>query len=212
MNRTLVETVRLREGVAPLWYLHLRRLAASCRAIGVPLPGELLTPEGGPDRVHRLEVSRRGLQVSERPVTNQTGVRLAISPVPHEGYPHKTTTDRRPFERTLADARARGADDGILLTEGGFVAEAAIWTLFWWEEGRICAPPLALGILPSVARARVAEVAGGVEERRIVPSDLRGRPLLAGNAVRGLVPVTSLDGADVPEWPGLEGLSERFWA
>lgn len=211
MNRTLIETVRLRDGVAPLWYLHLRRLAASCRAIGVPLPGELLTPEGGPDRVHRLEVSRRGLQVSERPVTHQSGLRLAISPVPHEGYPHKTT-DRRPFERTLADARARGADDGILLTEGGFVAEAAIWTLFWWEEGRICAPPLALGILPSVARARVAEVAGGVEERRVVPSDLRGRPLLAGNAVRGLVPVTSLDGAGVPEWPGLEGLSERFWA
>jgi branched-subunit amino acid aminotransferase/4-amino-4-deoxychorismate lyase len=36
------------------------------------------------------------------------------------------TTDRRPFERTLADARERGADDGILLTEGGFVGEAAI--------------------------------------------------------------------------------------
>ena len=35
---TLIETVRIRNGVAPLWYLHLRRLAASCRALGVPLP------------------------------------------------------------------------------------------------------------------------------------------------------------------------------
>jgi branched-subunit amino acid aminotransferase/4-amino-4-deoxychorismate lyase len=211
MNRTLIETVRLREGVAPLWYLHLRRLAASCKALGIPLPGELLTPEGGPDRVHRLEVSRRGLQVSERPVPEPAPVRLVISPVPHEGYPHKTT-DRRPFERTLGDARQRGADDGILLTEGGYVAEAAIWTLFWWDEGRICAPPLSLGILPSVARARVAEVAGGLEERRVRPAEIRGRPMLIGNAVRGLVAVHWLDGAELPEWPGLERLSEAFWA
>jgi hypothetical protein len=55
-------------------------------------------------------------------------------------------------------------------------------------------------------------VAGGVEERRVQPGELRGRPLLAGNAVRGLVPVTWLDGAGVPEWPGLEGLIARFWA
>ena len=34
----LIETVRIRDGVAPLWYLHLRRLAESCRALGIPLP------------------------------------------------------------------------------------------------------------------------------------------------------------------------------
>ncbi len=211
MNTTLIETVRVRNGVAPLWYLHLRRLASSCKALGVPLPGTLPTPEGGADRVRRLEVSRRGLEVREWPVPEQFGLRLAVSPVPHEGYPHKTT-DRPPFERTQAAARQRGADDGILLTEGGFVAEAAIWTLFWWDEGRICAPPLTLGILPSVARARVVELVGGLDERRVRPAELRGRPMLAGNAVRGLVAVTWLDGAEVPEWPGLAALRDRFWA
>ena len=59
---SLIETVRIRNGVAPLWYLHLRRLATSCKALGVPLPGELLTPEGGADRIHRLEVGPRGLR------------------------------------------------------------------------------------------------------------------------------------------------------
>ena len=62
----LIETIRIRNSAAPLWYLHLRRLAVSCKALGVPLPGELLTPEGGADRVHRLEVGMRGVQVSER--------------------------------------------------------------------------------------------------------------------------------------------------
>ena len=38
---TLIETVRLRNGAAPLWYLHVRRLATSCRA----LRSSLLTEE-----------------------------------------------------------------------------------------------------------------------------------------------------------------------
>lgn len=211
MSTTLIETVRMRGGVAPLWYLHLRRLAASCKALGVPLPGELPTPEGGPDRVHRLEVSRRGLEVTERPVPAAAPLRLIISGVTHEAYPHKTT-ERRPFDRAQAEARARGADDGILLARGGWVAEAAIWTLLWWDDGRVWGPPLALGILPSVARARVAELVGGIEERRARPADLHGLPLLAANAVRGLVPVQQLEGGSVPGWPDLERLSARFWA
>ena len=76
----LIETVRVRRGIAPLWYLHLRRLADSCRALGIPLPGELITPEGGADRVHRLEVGRRGLKVTERPVPPvNAGVRLVLA-------------------------------------------------------------------------------------------------------------------------------------
>ena len=211
MTPTLIETVRVRGGAAPLWYLHLRRLAASCKALGVPLPGELLTPEGGPDRVHRLAVSRRGLRVSERPVAEAQEVRLVVSSVRHEGYPHKTT-DRDPFDRALAEARAAGADDGVLLTAGGYVAEAAIWTLLWWEEDRVFAPPLALRILPSVARARIEELAGGIVERRVRPEELRGLPLLAANAVRGPVPVVTFAGHSVPRWPGFPALVESFWA
>ena len=42
---TLIETIRVRQGAAPLWYLHLRRLAVSCKALGIPLPGELLAED-----------------------------------------------------------------------------------------------------------------------------------------------------------------------
>jgi branched-subunit amino acid aminotransferase/4-amino-4-deoxychorismate lyase len=211
MSTTLIETVRIRGGAAPLWYLHLRRLAASCKALGVPLPGTLLTPEGGADRVHRLEVSRRGLEVTERPVPEAAPLRLVVSAVPHQPYPHKTT-ERRPFDRALAQARAAGADDGVLLAPGGWVAEAAVWTLLWLQEGRVCAPPLGLGILPSVARARVVELVGEIEERRVRPAELEGRPLAAANAVRGVVPVRLLEGREVPSWPGLETLQRDFWS
>jgi branched-subunit amino acid aminotransferase/4-amino-4-deoxychorismate lyase len=206
----LIETVRIRGGLAPLWYLHLRRLAGSCKALGVPLPGELPTPSGGADRVHRIQVGSRGATVSERPVGPTDPVRLiTVSGVVHRPYPHKTT-DRAQFAHTMDQARMRGADDGVLLAEGGWVAEAGIWSLFWWEDGRVATPPLTLGVLPGVARARIAEQAG-VVERRVQMDDLRGRSLFVANAVRGVVPVASLDGATVPSDEATMTLARAFW-
>lgn len=207
---TLIETVRIRNGAAPLWYLHVRRLATSCRALGVPIPTELITPEGGADRVHRLLVSRRGLVAGERPVGSTAPVRLITSKVVHRPYPHKLV-DRERFDRALADAKAIGADDGLLLTAGGQVAETAIWGIFWWEDGKPAAPPLEMGILPGVARARIAEVAGDLEERKVTLDEIRGRPLFVANSVRGIVPVASLDGAEVPQSSETDALASRFW-
>jgi 4-amino-4-deoxychorismate lyase len=207
---TLIETVRIRNGSAPLWYLHLRRLATSCRALGVPIPTELITPEGGADRVHRLLVSRRGVVAGERPVGSSAPVRLVTSKVVHRPYPHKLV-DRERFDRALADAKAGGADDGLLLTVGGQVAETAIWGVFWWEDGRVAAPPLELGILPGVARVRIAEIVGEIRERKVTMDEVRPMPMFVANAVRGVVPVATLDGAAVAEAPETEALASRFW-
>jgi branched-subunit amino acid aminotransferase/4-amino-4-deoxychorismate lyase len=208
----LIETVRIRGGLAPLWYLHLRRLAGSCKALGIPLPGELITPSGGADRVQRLQVGRRGATVSERAVGPTDPVRLVtISGVVHRPYPHKTT-DRAQFAHALDQARTRGADDGVLLAEGGWVTETGIWSLFWWEDSRVAAPPLALGVLPGVARARIAEQTGGVVERRVRMDEVRGRSLFVANAVRGVVPVASIDGAEVPVDGATMTLARAFWA
>jgi 4-amino-4-deoxychorismate lyase len=207
---TLIETVRLRNGAAPLWYLHVRRLATSCRALGVPIPTDLPTPEGGADRVHRLLVSRRGVVAGERPVGSTAPVRLVTSKVIHRAYPHKLV-DRERFDRALADAKAQGADDGVLLTSGGQVAETAIWGLFWWEDGQVAAPALEFGILPGVARARIAEIVGEIQERKATPDEIRGRPMFVANSVRGVVPVATFDRTAVPDAPETEALATRFW-
>jgi branched-subunit amino acid aminotransferase/4-amino-4-deoxychorismate lyase len=207
---TLIETVRLRNGVAPLWYLHVRRLTTSCRALGVPIPTELITPQGGADRVQRLLVSRRGLVAGERPVGSTAPVRLVTSKVIHRPYPHKLV-DRERFDRALADAKTAGADDGLLLTAGGQVAESAIWGVFWWEDGKVAAPALELGVLPGVARARIAEILGSIEERKASVEEIRARPMFVANAARGVVPVATLDGVAVPEAPETEALAARFW-
>jgi branched-subunit amino acid aminotransferase/4-amino-4-deoxychorismate lyase len=208
---SLIETVRVRNGVAPLWYLHLRRLASSCKALGVPLPGELPTPSAGPDRVHRLEVGPWGLQVSERAVGGTEPISLVRARVVHRPYPHKTT-ERAQFDRALEEAAVAGADDAVLLTEGGHVAECAIWGIFWWDGDRLCAPALELGVLPGVARARLAELAGGISERKATPTQIESRSLFVANSVRGVVPVVSFEGRSVPQDSGTARLSGSFWS
>jgi branched-subunit amino acid aminotransferase/4-amino-4-deoxychorismate lyase len=206
---TLIETVRVREGRAPLWHLHLRRLVESCRALGVPFPPAFDVPAGA-DRVHRIAVGPKGLQVTERPVGSTAPVWLVTARTLHRPYPHKTTA-RDAFDAAAAEAMEARAGDAVLLTVRGEVAECTIWSLLWWEGDRLAGPPLSLGVLRSVSRMRLEELAGPLLERTVPRSALDGRALLVANAVRGVVPVTRLDGAEVPQEARTEALAARFW-
>lgn len=210
LDSVLIETVRVHRGEAPLWGLHLRRLFRSCAELGVPAPHELEVPGGGRDRVHRLAVGPRGVEVTERSVGSTSPVDLVTAGVVHRPYPHKTTA-RKPFDLALAEAKHAGADDAILLTEGGQVAECAVWTVFWWGDGgEVCTPALELGVLPGVARDRIGELVPLVE-RRVGRPVLDGRPMFVANAVRGIIDVARLDGVQVPDSPGTDALRQRFW-
>ena len=57
----------------------------------------------------------------------------------------------------------------------------------------------------------MTELAGKVEERRSTLKDLEGLPLFLVNAVRGVVPVATLDGVPVPAAPETDALARRFW-
>lgn len=207
----LLETVRVRHGRAPLWPLHLARLERSAVALGVELPMEVDVPCGGVDRICRLEFRGRGRsRMLERRVERLEGLRLRTARVPHRGYRHKTT-DREWLDAARLDAAAGGADDVLLLSEEGFVAESSIWGIFWWEAGRLAAPPLELGILPGVARARLAELVGGLVESRLPGPELVAHGGFAANAGRGLVSLVELDGVHVVPERRTEGLAAAFW-
>jgi branched-subunit amino acid aminotransferase/4-amino-4-deoxychorismate lyase len=206
---TLIETVRVRDARAPLWYLHLRRLVESCRELGVPFPPAFEVPAGA-DRVHRIAVGPKGLQVTERSVGSTTPVWLITARTVHRPYPHKTTA-RAAFDAAAAEAMQAKAGDALMLTTEGMVAECTIWSLLWWEGDRLAAPPLSSGVLRSVSRMRLEELAGPLLERTVPRAGLAGRSLLLANAVRGVVPVARLDGAEVPRDARTEALAARFW-
>ena len=205
----LIETVRVRGREVPLWPLHRARLAASSAALGLDA-ATAEVPRGGPDRIVRIEVRRAGIAVSERPVPPPDPVRLIVSAEPYRPYPHKVT-ERGQFDRALAEAARAEADDAVLLAEGGVIAEAARWGIYWWDGERLCAPPLALGLLRSVARARLAELAGPIEERAVPVAALAGQPLFVANAARGIVEVVTWNGHASPRDARTAALAERFW-
>ena len=114
-----------------------------------------------------------------------------------------------------AEAQANGADEGLLLTADGFVAEGTLFAVAWFEGDTLRVPSLDLAILPSIGRARVIEIAGSlgipVEEGAFGIEDLYGRPALAVTAVRGVFSLRSLDGRPVPPDERIQQLADAFW-
>ena len=103
------------------------------------------------------------------------------------------------------------ADDALLLTTEGWVAEGTVWTVFWWDGDALRTPALELGILRGIGRARVFEIVQRVVQGRYPAQELAGKSLFLTNAVRGIVPIASLDGATVPADPRTAELAQRFW-
>jgi branched-subunit amino acid aminotransferase/4-amino-4-deoxychorismate lyase len=213
--RGVFETIRVRNGQAPLLSGHAARFAAACQALGLPLPEEslerLVAPWfGAGDLIVRVETGLRGgATVTTRPVPPLTPLAVIVAPTRHVPYPFKVT-ERSAFVAAQSEARAAGADDALLVTASGLVAEGTVWSIFWWEGDRLTTPPLALGVLPGVGRARALDLEPVVERER-TPAELARRSAFALNAVRGVVPITHLAGEQLPDDPRTARLAERFW-
>jgi len=210
----LIETMRVCDGRIPLLERHLARLARSLSELGLARPSQdvaaLVSPfaETG-DAMLRIEVldGRAAVTVRELPSLDPPAVITASEP--HQPYPHKTT-ERDRFADAAREAVVAEADDALLLTHEGSVAEGTVWSVCWWEGSRLRTPPLALGILPGIGRARALELATG-EETRVDRAALAGKSVFLVNAVRGAVPIASLDGVAVPRDPRTAELARRFW-
>src|SRR6266540_590960 len=207
--------MRVRDGRIPFLERHLARLGRSLAALGLPKPSQdvaaLVTPFAGTgDAVLRIEVrdGRASLTVREPPPPAPPTVITASEP--HQPYPHKTT-ERDCFTDAGHEAEVAEADDALLLTAEGWVAEGTAWNVFWWDGNLLRTPALDLGILPGVARARVLELMKRAEQGRYRRGALAGKSLFLTNAVRGIVPIASLDGASVPADPRTAELAQRFW-
>jgi branched-subunit amino acid aminotransferase/4-amino-4-deoxychorismate lyase len=210
MADTLIETVRIMDGEAPLWPLHHWRLMNSALMVGIALP-EIAIPDGGDDRVVRIEVGEDKVEITEREVEGGDTLALASSPAPHRGYPHKIGA-RAWLEAAHTTSRITGADDALLFDAEGRLVEATRWAIGWWEGETLFFPPFSLGGLKSVARARITEMArGGVREAVLRRDEIAKRSFVACNAARGIVSVAMLDGTPLAENPRTAALAKRFW-
>ncbi|MEO6595283.1 MAG: aminotransferase class IV [Planctomycetota bacterium] len=118
----------------------------------------------------------------------------------------------------LAEAKALGASDCVMLNHDGFVTEASTSNVFARMDGVWVTPPLASGILAGVTRALLLEFlptcGERVAERNLVAGDLRAaEELFVSSSLRNISPVTWVDGRvlyDGNAGPHCIRLVERF--
>jgi branched-chain amino acid aminotransferase len=102
----------------------------------------------------------------------------------------------------LHEARLAGADEAIMLNEGGHVTEATTANVYAVRDGELVTPPVEAGILRGTTRTRILDLcrAAGVEahETPLSPADLReAAEVFLSSSVRGILPVVEIDGRPV---------------
>lgn len=159
---TLLETMRWEPGSG--FYLlnrHLQRLHRSARYFGIPYP---VTDIMRNLRQFHTETTARVRLLLEQDGTVRLGhqplgepkepVRVAFdwSPIdPEDPTRFHKSTNREEYE--MARARQPDADDVVLLTASGEVAETTIANIAALIDGRWVTPPLSSGCLPGTHRA-----------------------------------------------------------
>ena len=110
------------------------------------------------------------------------------------------------------EAQRRRADEGLMLTLTGHLAEGTISNLFLVKQGRLFTPRVGLGILPGITRRLVIHLAKQlripVKECRLVPADLyKADECFLTNSSMEVMPVFSADGHRIGN--GKPGITTR---
>ena len=103
---------------------------------------------------------------------------------------------------SLQEARAKGADDALLLSPTGSIACTSMANLFILNQNRLSTPALDGNILPGIMRRALLEVAPhlglDVSEGDCSLEELRKADLvMASNSVRLITKITQIDGKAV---------------
>ena len=177
-------TIAIRDGAPVFWEYHAARLERDAGAARVEFSfnaaqlraglDELLEQIEVRDGLARITGTRRGdgrwnarsgahwsiIAQATRADAATAPLRLEVSPfrvaarAPLAGV---KTTSYLPYFVAWQDARARGFDEALLLTESGWVCESARASVFWAKNGALYTPSLKCGCLRGVGREIVIE-------------------------------------------------------
>jgi branched-chain amino acid aminotransferase len=100
-------------------------------------------------------------------------------------------------------AKAKGADEAVLVRPDGYVLEPPTSTIFWVSpEGELRTPALDDGVLESITRDRLVK-ALHVEQGSFHVDDLRAASeAFLASTVREVQPVAAIDGVELSAAPG----------
>jgi branched-chain amino acid aminotransferase len=108
----------------------------------------------------------------------------------------------------LREARARGADEVVILNLRGEITEAAVSNIGFVRDGEVVTPPLSAGILAGITRRLLLDQVGPaagvqVREKKITPEDFAHmRECFLLSSTKDLTPVAAIDQARFEVAPG----------
>jgi para-aminobenzoate synthetase/4-amino-4-deoxychorismate lyase len=201
----LLETLPYQAGRWQRLHGHLRRMRDGARALGLTFDlsaataalREATADAGATTRKLRLVLHDDGRLTADSTAMPPTpdvmrfviATRRLHSDDPLRNY---KTDWRETYDEALAEAKALGADEAILLNERGEVCEGSYTNLFIDDGHGLMTPPLRTGALPG--RLRAALIASGrCREAGLTVEDLKtAGSVYLGNSLRGLVKAVSL--------------------
>lgn len=218
----LFETILVHEGRPAFLKLHLDRLAASARELGLPLPSEEELLKGVEEviRAGNIVYGVVRLTVTAGPAVGPPGSVAA----PRPRHPYREEDYRRGWRAVLVPWRrcaqnpvcrhktlnfaenmlarrwagSSGYDEGLFVNTNGYLTEGTVTNLFMFRDQRLFTPPLADGLLPGVVRRVVIELAREagipVMETSLLPEDLfKSREAFLTNSLLGLMPLVEIE-------------------
>lgn len=211
-------TIAIRDGQPKFWEQHAARFKRDAVVARVELPFDASQMRAGLDELlARLELqnglaritgTRRGdgrwnaetgadwsILAHTATAPLNTPARLEISPfrvaanAPLAGV---KTTSYLPYLFAWDEARARGFDEALLLTESELICETARASIFWAKDGVLTTPNLASGCLRGVGRAIVIERFSVRERQWRLPELWEADEAFTVSAAAGVRPIGSL--------------------
>jgi branched-chain amino acid aminotransferase len=165
------EVVRLYGGTPFAADEHLARLGRSCSGIDLPLADDAVAEElesfcrlvGERDLYVRIVVTRAGRRLLLEEPLIAFPERMRLLPVRHELTPLLHGVKSLSYAAHVHAkrlAQAEGCDDALFVSaQTGRVLEGPFTSFCWSRGGRLFAPPLSDGILDSITRRVLMEVA-----------------------------------------------------
>jgi branched-chain amino acid aminotransferase len=209
------EVIRLYGGHPYALGEHLDRLERSARALELPLDrtafereiAALLDAFGEDDAQLRLVGTRGGRRLAYTEnlpdyAGNDTVTLATVTYSPTVILNGVKSLSYAANMQASRIARARGAEEAVLVRPDRIVLEAPTSTIFWARDGVLRTPALDVGILASITRDRVVRELD-VEEGEFGLDELSAADeAFLASTVREIQAVRALDETELPECPG----------
>jgi branched-chain amino acid aminotransferase len=208
------EVIRLYAGQPFALADHVDRLERSAAAIELGFDrasleleiAALLDQAGAIDGQLRLIVTRGGRRIAATEPLPVHAEKIALATVTYSTTVILNGVKSLSYAANMQAtrlAKAKGADEALLVRADGTVLEPPTSTIFWASpEGRLRTPALGDGVLASITRDRLIKALEVEEGSWSLDDLLAASEAFLASTVREVQAVASIDGAELPAAPG----------